>query len=205
MSRRDIISKMGTMAAFTCVTPLLFFGNMLSIENDLNPFLLPPMEPLLPGPAGIDIRTWVRSSQTDGQFSNVETVVAPKKMGPAPHCHRELDELMYVIEGTATVYVAGNVQEISAGGWHFRPRGIEHTFWNASEKPLKFFDMYFNQNFEDFLEELFHEIMPDMAKAGLTPLDPGIAKRMSDLDRKFGVTTFHEKRKPIIERYGLVE
>ena len=49
---------------------------------------------------------------------------------------------------------------------------------------MRFIDMYFNQNFEDFLEELFHEIIPDMVQNKLTPADPGIAKRMHDLDKK---------------------
>lgn len=169
----------------------------------LSPFYIPPAAPLQPGPAGVDIRVWVRSASTNGQFSNVETAVAPKKMGPAPHVHKDLDELMYVLEGTASVIVDGKVDTIPAGGFHFRPRGLEHTFWNASDKPLRFLDMYFNQNFEDFLEELFHQIFRDMAKNHLTPNDPTIAKRLLDLDKRFGVTTFPEKRQAIIDKYGL--
>jgi mannose-6-phosphate isomerase-like protein (cupin superfamily) len=169
----------------------------------LLPFYLPPQKPLLPGPGGIDIRTWVRSSKTNSQFSCVETAVAPRTMGPAPHVHKDLDELMLVLEGTATVIVDGKVEEIQAGGWHFRPRKLEHTFWNGSEKPLRFIDMYFNQNFEDFLEELFHQIFPDMMKKNLTPKDPQIANRLKNLDERFGVTTFPEKRQPIIDKYRL--
>ena len=63
-------------------------------------------------------------------------------MGPPPHYHRELDELMYVVEGTASVLVGKEIVEINAGGWHLRPREIKHTFWNASDEPLRFFDMY---------------------------------------------------------------
>jgi mannose-6-phosphate isomerase-like protein (cupin superfamily) len=169
----------------------------------LLPFYLPPQAPLQPGPAGIDIRTWVRSSATNMQFSCVETAVAPKTMGPAPHVHENLDELMLVLEGTATVIVDDTVENIHAGGWHFRPRKLEHTFWNNSDKPLRFIDMYFNQNFEDFLEELFHQIFPDMMKNHLTPNDPQIAKRLKALDLRFGITTFPEKRQPIIDKYGL--
>nr|WP_198160662.1 cupin domain-containing protein [Pedobacter panaciterrae] len=172
--------------------------------NPLLPFYLPPQPPLQPGPGGIDIRTWVKSSQTNKQFSCVETAVAPRRMGPAPHVHKDLDELMLVVEGTATVIVNGKVEEIKAGGWHFRPRKLEHTFWNGSESPLRFIDMYFNQNFEDFLEELFHEIFPDMMNRHLTPADPQIAKRLKNLDNRFGVTTFPEKRRSIIDKYGLI-
>ncbi len=169
----------------------------------LPPFYLPPQAPLQPGPGGIDIRTWVRSSTTNRQFSCVETAVAPKTMGPAPHVHKNLDELMLVLEGTATVIVDGKVSDIQQGGWHFRPRKLEHTFWNGADKPLRFIDMYFNQNFEDFLEELFHQIFPDMMKNQLTPQDPQIAKRLKNLDMRFGITTYPQKRQPIIDQYGL--
>jgi mannose-6-phosphate isomerase-like protein (cupin superfamily) len=167
------------------------------------PYYLPPAEPLQPGPGGIDIRTLIRSTQTNKQFSCVETAVAAKQMGPAPHLHKELDEVMLVLEGTASAIVDGKVDEILTGGWHIRPRGLEHTFWNASDKPMRFIDMYFNQNFEDFLEELFHSIIPDMVQSKLTPADPVIAKRMSDLESKFGVIMFPEKRQAIIDAYGL--
>lgn len=170
----------------------------------LQPFYLPPAAPLDPGPGGLNIRTWVRSSQTNLQFSCVEAAVAPKKMGPAPHVHKELDEICYVLEGTATVLVEDEVLEIPTGGFHLRPHGIPHTFWNGTDKPLRFMDLYLNQNFEDFLEELFFQIIPDMVKGNLPPTDSGIAKRMADLDARFGITTFHEQRQPIIDKYKLI-
>jgi hypothetical protein len=63
--------------------------------------------------------------------------------------------------------------------------------------------MYFNQNFEDFLEELFHQILPDMIKKNLTTKDPEIANRLKSLDERFGVTSFPEKRQAIINKYRL--
>ena len=172
-------------------------------SETLLPFYIPPVAPLQPGPGGLDIRTIIHSSQTNKQFSCVEFAVAAKKMGPAPHYHKKLDELMYVVEGTATVLVEDTVYEIPAGGWHFRPRNMVHTFFNNSDKPFRGIDMYFHQNFEDYLEELFHKIIPDMRQQNLTTEDPVIAKRMHDLHEKFGIVGFPEKRKAIIEKYGL--
>lgn len=208
-TRRNAIHQLVLVTAGLSFLPVTACSDkketeMVSSDNKhLSPFYLPPAKPLQPGPGGIDIRTWVRSSQTNMQFSNVETAVAPKQMGPPPHIHKDLDEVMLVLEGTASVIVDGKVDEIAAGGWHMRPRGTEHTFWNASESPLRFLDMYFNQNFEDYLEELFHKIIPAMLQNNLSPADPGIAKRMEDLNKKFGVTMFPEKRQAIIDKYGL--
>ncbi len=99
--------------------------------------------------------------------------------------------------------VGETVYTVHAGEWHLRPRGLVHTFWNATQQPAHYIDMYFNQNFEDFLEELNNQLLPDIARRKLTPADPGIAQRWADLDRRFGITTFFEQRQPLIERYGL--
>jgi oxalate decarboxylase/phosphoglucose isomerase-like protein (cupin superfamily) len=124
-------------------------------------------------------------------------------MGPAPHLHRDLDELMYVVEGTATVLIGEQVFEVPAGGWNFRPRGVPHTFWNSEAGPLRFVDCFFHQPFEEYLEELFHQIIPDMVREGLSPAPPAIAGRLAALDERFGVVWFHEQRQALVERYGL--
>lgn len=208
-SRRNLVQQLALLTAgagllpfSSCQEPSQKINKQMTLKA-LAPFYLPPQAPLEPGPGGLAIRTWVRSTQTNRQFSCVETAVAPKMMGPAPHMHENLDEIMLVLEGTATVIVDDKVEEIQAGGWHLRPRKIEHTFWNGSDTMLRFIDMYFNQNFEDFLEELFHKIFPDMMNQHLTPADPQIAKRLADLDKRFGVTTFAAKRQPLIDKYGL--
>jgi mannose-6-phosphate isomerase-like protein (cupin superfamily) len=169
-------------------------------NKQLSPFLIAPTTPVQPGPGGIDIKVLVKNSQTNGQFSCVEFAVAAKKMGPAPHYHKALDELMYVVEGTGSVLIEDTLYEIPAGGWHLRPRGIEHTFFNGTDKPFRAIDMYFNQNFEDYLEEVFHKITPEMRKNDKVNVD----KRMEELRTQFGMVGFPEKRKGIIDKYGLI-
>lgn len=201
MERKQFL-KSGLMAGLA----ISGFGNAakgLNVSSDLKPFYIPPdIAPLDPGP-GVNIRVKVRSSQTNMQYSSVDVAIGPKVMGPAPHVHKDLDELMYVYEGTVSILVGDKVYEVPAGGWHLRPRGIVHTFWNATDKVARCTDMYFNQNFEDFLEELFFKIIPDMAQRKLTPADPEIATRMTALDKKFGITTFHEQRQAIMDKYQL--
>ncbi len=208
-SRRDMLQQLFFASTGIGLSSLLPSNvaaaqSLTTYPAPLPPFMVAPTPPLQPGPGGLDIRLLVRSAQTNMQFSCVEFATAPKKMGPAPHYHKELDELMYVLEGTATVMVEETVYEIPAGGWHFRPRNMVHTFFNQSDKPLRAIDMYFNQNFEDFLEEMFHKIGPEMAQKNLTPADPGIAKRMQALHEKFGMVGYPEKRQAIIDRFGLI-
>lgn len=201
MERRNFLTTavVGGFSIFNLPT----FSSVQGSNEPLKPFTVAPRKPLVPGPANVDVRTIIHSQKTGEQFSNVEVAVAPMQMGPSPHLHKELDELMYVLEGTATVMIGQEIHTVEAGGWNFRPHGIVHSFWNASDKPLRFIDCFFHQNFEDYLEELFHKIIPDMVKANLTPASPDIAKRIETLDRKFGVTWFHDQRQAIIDRYKL--
>jgi uncharacterized cupin superfamily protein len=169
----------------------------------LEPFYLPPDTAPLDHGGHVAIRMKVRSRQTNLQYSCVDVAVAPKTMGPSPHVHDKLDELMYVHEGTMSVLVGKEVYEVKAGGWHLRPHGLVHTFWNATDQPVRCTDMYFNQNFDDFLEELFFQIIPDMQKRNFPPTHPEIFARLERMNKKFGVTMFDDQREPIMAKYGL--
>ena len=179
------------------------FPNTENKSKMLQPFHIPFKEVLQPGPGGIDIRTLVKSSATNVQYSSTETAVIAKMMGPPPHSHKELDEILYVTEGVCTVWIDEKIYEIKSQEWFFMPRNSIHTFWNAENKPLRFIGMYFNQNFEDYLEELFHKIVPNMVSKNLSPVDKIVIEQMNDLNNRFGVTMYPEKRQPIIEKYGL--
>ncbi|WP_236647170.1 cupin domain-containing protein [Hymenobacter busanensis] len=158
----------------------------------------------MPGPAGVAVRTRVRHRQTNGQFSCIEGVLAPKTMGPAPHVHRELDELMHVLEGTVHVLVGTEVVEVRAGGLHFRPHGIPHTFWNSSPTaPARFLDMFFHQNLEDYLEELFTRLLPEAEHQGWSPNSPQLRARLDALNARYGIVEFHDQRAPLMRQYGL--
>jgi mannose-6-phosphate isomerase-like protein (cupin superfamily) len=203
MERRNFLMTTGLFAAFSALSPLAIGATPeIPSIDPLKPVLLPGLTPL-DHKGGMDIRVWMRTSMTNGLFSSVECAVAPKLMGPAPHHHLELDEIMYVIEGTASVLVGDEVVEINAGGWHLRPRMITHTFWNASEKPLRFIDMYFNQPFEDYLERIFYELTPEN---GYPSGSEKKSKEISALAEKFGLVHLPgawDRRKEIAAKYGL--
>jgi len=196
MERRDFIYSTGLLSALT-LAPASIFANF---NDKIDPVLLKPMEKL-DHKGSMDIRVWVRSSMTGGVFSNVECAVAPKTMGPAPHGHLELDELMYVVEGTAKVLVGDEVVTVEQGGWHLRPRQIKHTFWNASDKELRFFDLYFNQPFEEYLEAIFHKLTKENGYDSKRR-----SEEISKLAKNFGIIRYEdssEQRNKIIEEYNM--
>jgi mannose-6-phosphate isomerase-like protein (cupin superfamily) len=169
----------------------------------LKPFHIPTPPVLQPGPGGGNIRTLIHSKQTNGQISCVEGVAEGKFMGPAPHIHQDLDELMLIKEGTVTWLIGDNIYEVKAGEMIFRPHGIVHTFWNASDKPIRWIDMFFHQNFEDFLEELFTRIMPTIKQKGWAYDSKEAIAIIEELNNRYGVVEFHDQRAAIVKKYGL--
>jgi len=202
MERRHFLQSAGLFSAIGLLPTAGITAAPALINDPLQPFVLPPQAPL-EHHNNMDIRVWVRSAATGGVYSCVECAVAPKVMGPPPHLHKALDELMYVMEGTASVMVENEVVEIPAGGWHFRPRNLKHTFWNGSDKPLRFIDMYFNQPFEEFLERIFHELTPEK---GYPRGSEQLKKEHDILNEKFGLVYEPDcgaVRETIIKKYGL--
>jgi len=204
MERRDFLQSSALLASFGLNSSLLLSPNLNGKEGNepIKPFLLSAQSPLSHN-GGMDIRVWVRNGATNGLFSSVECAVAPKLMGPAPHAHKELDELMYVLEGTASVLIGDEIVQINAGGWHMRPRMIKHTFFNASDEPLRFIDMYFNQPFEEYLEAIFHQLTPENGYPSNSEKKGLEIKRLSE---KFGLIRFdnaQDQKNQIIKEYGL--
>jgi len=203
MERRDFVLKTSILAAFSGLSQNAMSLPQVSTTSDpIHPILLPSMPPL-EHKGGMDIRVWVRSTMTNGLYSNVECAVAPKLMGPPPHYHKELDELMYVVDGTASILIGEEVVEVQAGGWHLRPRMLKHTFWNASDQPLRFFDMYFNQPFEEYLEQIFHELTPEKGFAEGSEVKN---KEMKMLNEKYGLifpSNAFAERQDIVNKYDL--
>jgi mannose-6-phosphate isomerase-like protein (cupin superfamily) len=203
MERRDFLMNSALFTAFAGFSSNTF-GQPTegSLSDTIKPVLLPSLPPL-DHKGSSDIRVWIRTSMTNGLFSSVECAVAPKTMGPAPHWHKELDELMFVLEGTASVLVGDEVVQVEAGGWHLRPRMIKHTFFNASDKPLRFVDMYFNQPFENYLERVFHELT---AEKGYPSGSEAKVKEIKRLHEEYGLMAAADsgaERQAIIKKYGL--
>jgi mannose-6-phosphate isomerase-like protein (cupin superfamily) len=202
MERRKFLLNAGIFSAFAGVTQNSFATLNIEDKSNLQPFLLPATAPLEHND-GMAVKVWVRSAMTGGIYSNIECAVAPKKMGPPPHWHIALDELMYVAEGTASILIGDDVVEVQAGGWHLRPRGLQHTFWNASDKPLRFYDMYFNQPFEEYLEQIFHKLTEENGyKEGSELKNNAIKKLNDDFGLVFNADAF-DKYNEIKKKYDL--
>ena len=77
------------------------------------------------------------SDETSGAGSLVmfEFVIPPGARVPAPHFHKEVDEVIYALEGTTTTSLDGQKHELRTGESLFVPRGKVHTHENLHREP----------------------------------------------------------------------
>ena len=74
--------------------------------------------------------------ETGGLVSVWEAAV-PQGAGAPPHRHADEDEAFYVLEGAATLDVAGETRVLGAGSFVYSPRGVAHAFRNDGPGMLR--------------------------------------------------------------------
>jgi quercetin dioxygenase-like cupin family protein len=78
----------------------------------------------------LELRFLVDETQGTGSVVVFEFVVPPNARVPAPHYHREVDEVVYALAGTLTTTIDGQKRELRAGESLLLPRGCVHMHEN---------------------------------------------------------------------------
>jgi quercetin dioxygenase-like cupin family protein len=78
----------------------------------------------------LELRFLVDETRAAGSVVVFEFVVPPNARVPAPHYHREVDEVVYVLDGTVTTTLDGRKHELCRGESLFVPRGSVHNHEN---------------------------------------------------------------------------
>jgi quercetin dioxygenase-like cupin family protein len=75
---------------------------------------------------------------------NVEVLVGviEKNEGAAPHAHPDMEQVCYLLEGTALAEIDGERCELKPGDACFFPAGKMHKFTATSETPVKVLVIY---------------------------------------------------------------
>ena len=87
-------------------------------------------------PAGGPITSRLRSDQTGGSLTVMETL-PPPGWGPPLHAHLREDEFVHVVEGHVLFRLEDDLHELRAGSFFFIPRGLAHT-WRTGDAPARF-------------------------------------------------------------------
>jgi quercetin dioxygenase-like cupin family protein len=102
---------------------------------------------------GFGVLFKIFGSETGGALAVVEHPVGPHRLIP-PHTHSDVDEYSYVIEGEIGARIGDRVVSAGPGTYVLKPRGIMHTFWNATDKPARILEILSPVKFEKFFEAM---------------------------------------------------
>lgn len=78
----------------------------------------------------LELNFLLDGQDTEGTLVQFELIVPPNAKVPAPHFHVEVDETLYILEGTLTQLVGTETRELKPGDHCFIKRGVVHGFNN---------------------------------------------------------------------------
>jgi quercetin dioxygenase-like cupin family protein len=124
--------------------------------------------------AGLVLR--VDAALVDGSFSIHEGTLQPGETVP-PHVHETADQLLYIVSGSVTATVDGTTVEARPGDFVHKPKGLPHTFTNATDHVATVLEITVSDQFQRFTE------------AAAAASDPGeLASLQSEHGIRFAVT-----------------
>jgi quercetin dioxygenase-like cupin family protein len=135
----------------------------------------------------------VLSSSVSGSAAVVEHTLEAKSIGAPMHRHMHEDEISYVLEGQLSVIQNGDEQTAGPGEYIVKPRGIFHTFWNATDNRIKFIEIISPGNFEYY----FAEVEPFLVNG------PPQFDKLAATAKKYGLEIDPTGADAIIKKYGL--
>lgn len=155
LNRRQLMQQ---LAAITLGSTLLPLAGLAETPDDSTPakggIYIAPGEGKQATVGEMSICFKLDTSQTGHHLGLWETIIQPGELGAPPHLHQGFDELLRVLEGSVHVMTGDEVTEVKTGGWHLRPRGLVHTFWNSGSIPAKTIDMCLPGGHEAYMMEL---------------------------------------------------
>jgi len=104
------------------------------------------------GGSSVSIKT--DGETTAGTFYLGEASLAAGFSGPPPHVHDRLHDMFYVLEGTLTVRIGDDSQELGPGSFVCVPPGTVHTFSNRSDGAVRFLNFNTPAGWEHYMRDL---------------------------------------------------
>ena len=121
----------------------------------------------------LELHILLDSADTNNRVVLFEFVIPSGAKVPVPHYHRDVDEVIYGLEGVTTTTIDGKRVEIRAGDQLFIPRGVVHQHDNLHEGAAKTLVVLTPGN----ISASYFREMSELVKPGLPP-DPAAAKEI---------------------------
>jgi quercetin dioxygenase-like cupin family protein len=143
---------------------------------------------------GLKNRYLIESSDTDGRFALVEHRIPPRTLAAPVHTHEREDEYSYVLSGRMGAQIGDEVVDAGPGELVFKPRGIPHAFWNASDEETVVLELISPGEFANY----FSELAPQLSGDG-----PPDVEAIGAIQQRYALTMDLESIGPLLEQHGL--
>jgi mannose-6-phosphate isomerase-like protein (cupin superfamily) len=144
--------------------------------------------------ANLGNRFLIESAQTDGRFALIEHTIPPRKLAAPMHVHEREDEYSFVLSGRMGAQIGDEIVEAGPGELVFKPRGIWHAFWNASDQETHLLELISPGDFAGY----FDELAPLLAGDGPPEFD-----KLAQVRDRFALQMDMDSIGPLMERHGL--
>jgi quercetin dioxygenase-like cupin family protein len=117
----------------------------------------------------LELRFLVDEAQSHGKLVMFEFIVPPRAKVPAAHFHRDVDEVVYGLDGVLTTTIEGRAHQVTAGTSAFIPRGAVHIHENLHDTTARVLVMMTPGSIgRSYFQEVAAEVnvagKPDLAK-----------------------------------------
>ena len=136
-------------------------------------------------------RRMLTGEHTGGTFGLVEHDLPPHQLGAPMHTHEHEDEYSFVLSGRLSAQVGDEIVEAGPGELLVKPRGIQHTFWNAGDEPVRFLELISPAGFEEYFFDLAE------------PLNSGDEAAMGEVVERYALDLRMETIPELLGRHGL--
>jgi quercetin dioxygenase-like cupin family protein len=127
------------------------------------------------------------------ELAVIEHTLAPRALAAPMHVHQREDEYSFVLSGRMGAQVGEETIEADPGDLVLKPRGLQHTFWNASDGETRVLEVIIPGVFGQYFRDLAPLLQP-------APDFPALAA----LAAQYGLSMDMDSIGPLIERHGLV-
>ncbi len=135
-------------------------------------------------------------AENEANVAIVEHTLPPHTLAAPLHRHSREDEISYVLEGEMTVLADDELTTVPAEESVVKGRDVWHTFWNASDEPLRFLEIIAPGEFSEFFEEISH-IYP------LNPTDEEALARFEEICERYDFEADLESIPKLCEEHSL--
>jgi mannose-6-phosphate isomerase-like protein (cupin superfamily) len=88
-------------------------------------------------PHGSEIRPLVDRTNSEISRCSLAEETLPPGHAVAPHRHREIEEIYYILSGTGVMTVGEQSRQVSSGDAVYISRGQVHSLNNTGSEPIK--------------------------------------------------------------------